>query len=135
MPSLDDVAGLALALPETAEGTSYGSRAWKVGGKTFVWERPFRKADLRRLADEGVEAPDGVIIGVAVDDLVEKEAILGLGRPGFFTISHFDGYSALLVNLDDVADSDLEEAIIDAWLCSAPAALAERFLAEQESGS
>ena len=34
--TLDEVAELALALPETTEGVTWVSRAWKVGGKLFV---------------------------------------------------------------------------------------------------
>ncbi len=125
--TLDDVATAALALPATTEGTSYGSRAWKVEKKTFVWERPFRQTDRRRLEADGIEPPAGDIIGVSVDDLVEKEAILDQGRPGFFTIAHFDGHAAVLIALDQAAASDVREAIVDAWLCSAPAQLAEEF--------
>ena len=55
MVTFDDVARIALALPETEETTSYGNTSWAVtsGGKTkgkgFVWERPLSKKD-RKLA-------------------------------------------------------------------------------------
>ncbi|WP_275002554.1 hypothetical protein [Promicromonospora iranensis] len=87
MATYDDVARLALALPETSEGTSYRHRAWSVGRKAFAWERPFTRADLERYGDDPV--PGGPIVGVRVEDLGEKEAILAEGRPGFFTIQHF----------------------------------------------
>lgn len=124
--TFDDVAALALELPDTVEGTSYGSRAWKVNGKLFAWERPFRKADLKRFGDE--PAPEGPILGLAVDDLEEKEVILAQNRSGFFTIPHFDGYAAVLVQLAAADDDDVREAIIDAWLCKAPPAIARDFL-------
>ena len=72
--------------------------------------------------------PDGPILGLAVDDLQEKEVVLAQGRPGFFTIAHFDGYAAVLVQLDAADDAQLREAIVDAWLCKAPAALAQAYL-------
>jgi hypothetical protein len=37
MSSWEDVAAIALALPEVAESTSYGERDWKVRKKTFAW--------------------------------------------------------------------------------------------------
>lgn len=44
--------------------------------------------------------------------------------PAFFTMSHFDGYPAVLVQLDTVRRRDLEEAVVDAWMASAPPELA-----------
>jgi hypothetical protein len=96
MATLADVAAVAGELPEVLEGEGRGGRTWSVRGKTFAWERPFSKADLRRFGDGSV--PAGPILAVRVDDLGEKEAVLAAGHKGFFTIPHFDGYSAVLID-------------------------------------
>jgi hypothetical protein len=126
MATLDDVARLAAELPEVTEGLRHGHRTWFVAGSGFVWERPFSKADLKRFGD--VPPPTGQIAAVCVEDLGEKEAVLAAGVAGLFTIPHFDGYPAVLVQLDAIADTDLQEAIVDAWLVCAPPAVADRFL-------
>jgi len=54
--------------------------------------------------------------------------MLAAGQDGFFTIQHFDGYNAYLVQLDVVTARDLKEALVDGWLAMAPAAVAEEFL-------
>src|SRR5688500_18490373 len=54
MGTLDDVAHIALELPEVVEGEGRSGRMWSVRGKTFAWERPFSKADLRRFGDAPV---------------------------------------------------------------------------------
>ncbi len=117
---LDDVARLAQALPEVTEGESRGWRTWSVAGKAFAWERPFSKADIRRFGD--AEPPAGPILAVKVEDLSEKEAVLAARPDAFFTIPHFDGFAAVLIQLDVVDEGALREAIVDGWLASAPPA-------------
>lgn len=128
MASIDDVAQIALSLPEVSVGTRYGNQAWSVGAKAFVWERPFSKADLKRFGD--VTPPEGTIVGVKVEDLAEKEAVLEAHTRGVFTIPHFDGYAAVLVQLSALDQPTLHELIVDAWLACAPVKLARQYLAD-----
>jgi hypothetical protein len=124
--TIDDVALMALELPEVTEGESHGNRTWSVARKSFAWERPFSKADLRRFGDE--TPPDGPILAVRVEDLGEKEAVLA-AHPGiFFTIPHFDGYSAVLIQLRRASVKALRDAITDGWLVCAPPNLADQYL-------
>lgn len=124
--SLDDVTGAISALPEVAEGERHGHRTWSVGGKAFAWERPFSKADIRRFGAE--TPPEEPILAVRVEDLGEKEAVLAAGNAGFFTIPHFDGYAAVLIELRRATPDAVRDALTDGYLACAPAPLAQRFL-------
>jgi hypothetical protein len=127
MATIDDVARLAALLPEVTDGEDkWGHRAWSVAGNGFAWERPFSKADIKRYGSD--TPPGGPILALRVADLAEKEAILATGTPGFFTIPHFNGYKAYLVQLNAVAEAALREAIEDAWLSQASPALADQYL-------
>ena len=125
MVTVEDVALLALALPAVTEGERHGNRAWSVVDKAFAWERPFSKADVKRFGDE--TPPTGPILALTTEDLGEKEAILAAGHRGFFTISHFDGYPAVLVDLSVATKRDVQRAIVDAWLACAPDEVAQDY--------
>jgi hypothetical protein len=127
MATWDDVARLALALPETAESTSHGNVAWKVKDKSFVWERPLRRSDLAALGDDA--PPDGPILAAYVAGLDEKDVLLGEEPELLFTIPHFRGFPAVLVLLQRVELPRLQELITDAWLARAPKRLAREYLA------
>ena len=126
MATIDDAARIALELPEVTEGERYGHRTWSVAGKAFAWDRPFSKADIKRFGD--ATPPDGPILAVRVEDLAEKEAVLAAEPKAFFTIPHFNGYSAVLIQMKKVGKRALREAIIDGWLACAPPALADNYL-------
>ncbi len=126
MATIEDVARLVAELPDVMTGERYGNRTWSVAGKAFAWDRPFSKADVRRFGS--TTPPEGPILAVRVADLAEKEAVLATSSQAVFTIPHFDGYAAVLIQLKSVKLPELREAIVDAWLACAPSPLAAAFL-------
>ena len=131
MVTVDEVAGMAMGLTEVTEGERYGHRTWSVAGKAFAWDRPFSKADIRRFGD--ASPPDGPILAVRAVDLDDKEAVLAAQPKAFFTIPHFDGFPAVLIQLKVVTRRAVREALVDGWLACAPTALAEAYLEQEAS--
>lgn len=106
MPTWDDVVAMAQQLPSVEESTWYRTPALKVAGKGF--------ARLRTEAEGGL---------VLMCDLDEKAALLASGDPAFYTTPHYDGYGAILVDLDRVEVDQLRELIEESWRTKAPAKL------------
>jgi hypothetical protein len=120
----DDVRRIALSLPETTEELMWGTPSWRVRKRLFVWERPLRKADFEALGDH---APEGEILGARVEHLLAKEALIA-DEPAIFTTPHFDGYPAVLIELERIDLDVLEEIIVEAWLCRAPKRIARAYM-------
>jgi hypothetical protein len=106
----DDVVAIAGELPEVEVSTSYGTPALKVKGKGF--------ARLRS------EAEGGLMLMCRMD---EKEALLASGDPAFYTTPHYDGYGAILVDLERIDPDQLTELVQEAWRLKAPARVRRMF--------
>jgi len=119
-----DVRRIALSLPETAERGSHGNLGWRVKDKLFAWERPLRRADIQELGDR---VPDGPVYAVRTADEGVKHALIADDPAVYFTTAHFNGYSAILFELDRITVEDLTELITDAWLTQAPKKIADAF--------
>jgi hypothetical protein len=132
MVTLDRVAAIALDLPDVEEVERRGARTWRLGEKTFAWERQFSKADIRRYGEEPV--PTYPILAVRVADLAEKEAVLAAGSVGFFTIPHFDGFAAILIELKLARVADVKAALVDGWLTYASPEAAQELLRSRRKG-
>jgi hypothetical protein len=68
-----------------------------------------------------------------VADLDVKELLLADDRDLFFTTPHFDGYSAVLLRIPDLARIDaaeLYDLVVEAWLTRAQKRVAKAWLQE-----
>jgi hypothetical protein len=123
MPTWDDIDRIAGALPGAERGTSYGNEAWRVrGGAAFVWQRPLRPRDIEELGDA---APRGTVVGVRTPPLL-KDALREAEGPAVFATSHFEGFDAVLVHLDEVDPALLEDLVVQSWRDRAPARLRDQ---------
>ncbi|CAN5794526.1 MmcQ/YjbR family DNA-binding protein [soil metagenome] len=127
MATWDEVRQIAMSLPAVAEKTDRNGRSqWRVKDKPMVWERPLRRSDVEALGEAYPNGP-----GARVPDVGVKEALLSDGDV-YFTTPHFDGYPAILVQLDNVSIEELEELVTEAWLTQAPKRFSREWLASNE---
>jgi hypothetical protein len=129
------VDAICASLPETWFGTSWGDvPTWLVPhrvrdgvdkGRGFVLYRKPHKTALDPVTGEMYD--DLLVIRTANAD--DKVALVEADGP-FFTIPHFDGYNAVLVQLSRIGElsrDELAEVITDAWCACAPKGLVEKF--------
>ncbi|HUS29319.1 MAG TPA: hypothetical protein VMZ53_12460 [Kofleriaceae bacterium] len=107
--TIDRVNAHAMKFPDVSVGTKWGNRTWMINNKGFVWQRPLRASDLKRLGDE--VPPSDPIIAIRTENLEAKDGLLAMDLPGFFTIQHFNGYPAVLVELKKARAADVRMAI------------------------
>lgn len=106
MTTWSEVVAAVADLPEVAESTWYRTPALKVRDRGFA-----------RLCSE---SEGGLMV---LCEMSEKKALLASGDPAYFTTEHYDGYGAILVDLDRVDPAELRELLLEAWRIAAPAAL------------
>jgi hypothetical protein len=99
---------LALALPGVEEGTSYGTPAFKVGGKL-----------LARLKEDGESL-------VVLIDFEERERLLKSDPATFYVTDHYLNYPSILVHLSKVREKALRDLLEQSWRFVAPKAKARK---------
>lgn len=130
----EDVDAICGSLPDTELGISWGDRpTWKVPagakGKGFVLYRAPHKTAVD--PDTGEMYDDLVVIQTPT--AAEKEALVADPATPFFTIDHFTGYNAVLVQLSrlgEITVDELREVIEDAWASKAPKRLVREYLGD-----
>ena len=128
----DDIGAICAELPETELGTSWGDcPTWKVPrgpkGKGFLIYRPPGKTAI----DPTTGAPYDDLVVIETPTEAEKNALVADEATPFFTIDHFRGRAAVLVQqsrLGEISRGELAEIITDAWAKRAPARLVREHL-------
>jgi len=130
MATMADLDELALAMPQaTKEVSDDGRPTYLVHGKFFCFHRSRRRDAID--PETGERLDDVLVFRVA--DVGVKELMLADDRGVFFTTPHWDGYSAVLIRIPDLARLDreeLEDAVVEAWLTRAQKRVAKAWLDE-----
>jgi hypothetical protein len=128
---LADIDVICRSLPEVELGTSWGDRptylvVQKPKPRGFVLARAARRDAVD--PETGEEYDDLLVIRTATAE--DKAALVQADGP-FFTIDHFRGYNAVLLQQSRVGElevDELREVLTDAWLAVAPKRLARQLL-------
>jgi hypothetical protein len=128
-----DIALICGSLPEVELGISWGDRpTYKVPrgpkGKGFLIYRAPGKTAIDPASGEMFT--DLLVISVPDEDA--KIALVQDPNSPFFTIDHFSGYNAVLVQESRLGELDRErlaEVLIEAWACKAPKRLVSEYFA------
>jgi len=108
--------GRMLPLPEISEGTSYGTPALLVKGKSFI-----------RLKDPGTL--------VLLCPLEQKELLIEMAPHIYFETDHYKGWAAVLIRLAAISDAELSQRLAEGWRHRAPKRLAAAYpLSNGENG-
>ena len=102
-----------------------------VRGKLYGCQRDRRPDAID--PDTGGRLDDVMMFRVADEGV--KHALLADPTGAWFTTPHFNGWPAILVrlgDLDKLGRDELEEVIVDAWLCQAPKRVAKAWLADRD---
>jgi hypothetical protein len=131
---VEDVHRLALAMPHvTVTGGTKDNPVYQVGGRSFVFFRNPRPDAVD--PDSGERYRDVIVFWVA--DEAEKQALVQDESTPFFSTSHFDGHSSVLVRasrLGELSLAELQEIVQDAWLSRASRHRAEQWLSSHLAG-
>src|SRR6195952_2719284 len=127
----EDVDEICSGLPETWFGTSWGDvPTWLVPhrdkGRGFVL---YRKPHKTAVDPETGEPYDDLLV-IRTANADDKQALVD-GNGPFFTIDHFSGFNAVLIQqsrLGEITRGELAEVITDAWVATAPRKLFRAFL-------
>jgi hypothetical protein len=127
-----DVDRICRSLPEVELGTSWGDRPTYLVRQNpkprgFVLER----APRHDAVDPGTGEMYDDLLVIRTANAEDKAALVEADGP-FFTIDHFRGYNAVLVQPSRIRElevDELREVLTEAWLAVAPKSLAKKFLA------
>ena len=100
--TFDEIRAIVMNFPETEEGTSHGTPAFRVRKKLFcrLWE-------------------DGEVLVVKTESGL-VDALITSNPEIYFTTPHYQGYDYVLVCIGLAQSDDLAALLADAWSLAAP---------------
>ena len=130
----DDLHAICSGLPDVEWGITWGDRPTylvrnKPKPKGFLLYRAPRKDAIDPATGEMYD--DLVVIRVA--NASDKAALVEDPTTPFFTIDHFHGFNAVLLQLSRIGELDLAElteVLTEAWASQAPKALVREHLGD-----
>jgi len=111
--TFESVRQMALALPGVEEGTSYGTPAFRAGGKIIA-----------RFHQDG----ESLVLKV---EFATREVLIGAAPRTYYVTDHYRCWPFMLVRLSAADPDELRNLLEEAWRVCAP----KRLVAAREAGS
>lgn len=132
---LSDIRELAMAMPHVTilEGRM-GNPIYQVGGKSFIFFRTPRPDATDPKTGERYD--DVIVFWVPTE--ADKHAMVQDRSTPYFTTSHFDGHTSVLLRAAHVGElsvQQLAELVEDAWLSRTSASRAANWLESHPRGA
>lgn len=113
MADLEGARRIALTLPGTSDGDGFGVlNKGKYKGFAWTWKE---RVDPKKPRVENTR-----VLAIRTANLDEKDGLIASDPEKFFTEPHYNNYPAVLIRLEKVDVSELQELLTDAWRCMAP---------------
>ncbi len=116
MVTHDEIREMCAKLPGAVELEGRFGFGVSVKGKV----RGFAWCWAERVHPKKAKVVNDGVLAVMVPNLEAKEMLLASDDSVFFTEPHYNGYPAVLVRLEAIGASELEDLLIEAWRCRAP---------------
>ncbi|MEM9468345.1 MAG: MmcQ/YjbR family DNA-binding protein [Actinomycetota bacterium] len=110
--TFDEIVAMTADLPMVGVGTSYGTPAVQVKGKSFC-----RMWDDSRYVKAGIDDTEVLVV---MGELEVKSELMEVHGPVVFETDHYAGHGAYLVRLADVDPDDLADWLEEAYRLRAP---------------
>jgi hypothetical protein len=131
-----DVEAICLSLPEVEFGITWGDRPTYTVPHTGDKRRGFvlHRAPHKNAIDPATGEPYDDLLVIRTANPTDKAELVDDPDTPFFTIDHFNGYNAVLVQqsrLGELTVDELRAILTDAWRAVAPRRMVKAFDAEQ----
>lgn len=129
MATRDELRAICARLPGATESEEHFGffvmNSGKAKGFIWVWNE--------RVEPKKPKVPNERVLAIITPNLMAKDLLLASSPDVYFTEPHYAGFPAVLVWLEKIEVSELEDIVTEAWMTKAPKKVVKEFINARES--